>query len=89
MYPEYNLSSGPEGVHSNNNSISVAVTDKQTVGTVTAESRPPANPTYAHFSLSRSPPVPFDFAPPCPLMVEPIESFRIRLLGGRTLDRRK
>lgn len=33
--------------------------------------------------------LPFDFAPPCPLMEEPIESFRIRLLGGRTLDRRK
>lgn len=55
----------------------------------TTKSRPPANHTYAHFSLSWSPTVPFDFAPPWPLMVEPIESFRIRLLGGRTLDRRK
>lgn len=35
------------------------------------------------------PKVPFDFAPPCPLIVALIESFRIRLLGGLTLDRRK
>lgn len=70
-----------------------STTNTQTMETVTdkTESRPSANPTYAntHSFITRTPTVPFDFAPPCPLMVEPTESFRIRLLGGRTLDRRK
>lgn len=92
-YPEYNPASGPEGACiSNKNSISLAITDKQTVNTVTPlqlRADPLLIPPMHTFSPSRSPTVPLDFAPPCPLMVEPIESFRIRLLGGRTLDRRK
>lgn len=58
--------------------------------TVKSEDRPQLIPPMQTFPWAgQSPTVPFDFAPPCPLMAEPIESFRIRLLGGRTLDRRK
>lgn len=70
-------------------SICLPITDKQTINTVTNREQSPSHPTYRQPAHSWSSTVPFDFAPPCPLMVEPIESFRIRLLGGLTLDRRK
>ena len=42
------------------------------------------DPGHKHFHS-----IPFDFSPLWPLIVGAMESFRIRLLGGRTLDLRK
>lgn len=54
-----------ESTHGDKNSISSAVTDKQTVNTLTTESRPPANLTYKYMSLT---PVTYGTFRFCPAM---------------------